>query len=76
MHPLFFNLCVGLYHHGINHLSFSRGSLRAHSIINFVYSLDTYSIRLFLIEAKHKNKGKNINRKHTLKIYKVQKIYT
>ncbi len=33
-------------------------------------------IRLFLIEAKHRYKGKNINRKHTLKIYKVQKVYT
>ncbi len=31
---------------------------------------------MFLIEAKHSYKGKNINRKHTLKIYKVQKIYT
>ncbi len=28
----------------------------------------TYSIRLFLIEAKHRYRGKNINRKHTLKI--------
>ncbi len=36
----------------------------------------TCSIRLFLIEAKHRYKGKNINRKHTLKIYKVQKVYT
>ncbi len=34
-----------------------------------------YSIRLFLIEAKHRYKGTNINRKHTLKIYKVQKVY-
>ncbi len=32
--PCFFFICVGLYHHGINHLSFSRGSLRAHTIIH------------------------------------------
>ncbi len=69
MYPLFFYLCVGLYHHGINHLSFSRGSLRAHTIIHFnIVWRYTYSIRLFLVEAKHRYKGKNINRKHTLKI--------
>ncbi len=56
-------------------LSFSRGSLRAHTIIHFCLGY-TYSIRLFLIEAKHRyKKGRNINRKHTLKIYKVQKVY-
>ncbi len=65
MYPLFFYLC-GLYHRGINHLSFSRGSLHAH-----------YSIRLFLIEAKHRYKGKNINRKHTNKnIQSAKSIYT
>ncbi len=37
-------------------------------IFNIVWRY-TYSIRLFLIEAKHRYKGKNINRKHTLKIY-------
>ncbi len=76
MYPLFFYLCVGLYHPGINHLSFSRGSLRAHTIRNFfIWSWRyTYSIRLFLIGAKHRYKGKNVNRKHTLKIYKVQKV--
>ncbi len=31
---------------------------------------------MFLIEAKHRYKGKHINRKHTQKIYKVQKVYT
>ncbi len=41
-------------------------------IFNIVW-MYTYSIRLFLIEAKHRYKGKNINRRHTLKIYKVQK---
>ncbi len=35
-------LCVGLYHRGINHLSFSRGSLRVHTIINFLYSLEVH----------------------------------
>ncbi len=29
MYPLFFYLCDGFYNCGINHLSFSRGSLRA-----------------------------------------------
>ncbi len=36
-------------------------------IFNIVWRY-TYSIRLFLIEAKHRYRGKNINRKHTLKI--------
>ncbi len=66
---VFIYLCDGFYNRGINHLSFSRGSLRAHTIIllNIVWRY-TYSIRLFLIEAKHRYRGKNINRKHTLKI--------
>ncbi len=75
MYPLFFYLCVGLYHHGINHLSFSRGSVRANNNHFLIVWRYTYSIRLFLIEAKHRYKGKNINQKHTLKIYKVQKVY-
>ncbi len=33
MYPFFFYLCDGFYNRGINHLSFSRGSLRAHTII-------------------------------------------
>ncbi len=54
-------------------MSFSRGSLRAHTIIHFnIVWRYTYSIRLFLIEAKHSYKGKHINRKHTTKIFKVQ----
>ncbi len=48
---------------------------RHKSIFNIVWRY-TYSIRLFLIEAKQRYKGKNINRKHTLKILKVQKVYT
>ncbi len=36
-------------------------------IFNIVWRY-TYSIRLFLIEAKHRYRGKNINRKHTLNI--------
>ncbi len=44
-------------------------------IFNIVW-MYTYSIRLFLNEAKHRYKGKNINRKRTLKIYKVQKVYS
>ncbi len=36
-------------------------------IFNIVWRY-TYSIRLFLIEAKHRYKGENINRRHTLKI--------
>ncbi len=39
---LVFFIYVGLYHHGINHLSFSRGSLRAHTIINFLFSLEVH----------------------------------
>ncbi len=35
-------------------------------IFNIVWRY-TYSIRLFLIEAKHRYRGKNIHRKHTLK---------
>ncbi len=42
MYPLFFYLFVGLYHHGINHLSFSRGLLRAHTIIHILYSLEVH----------------------------------
>ncbi len=38
-------------------------------IFNIVWRY-TYSIRLFLIEAKHRYRGKNINRKHTLKYSK------
>ncbi len=35
MYPLFFfYLCDGFYNRGINHLSFSRGSLRAHTMIH------------------------------------------
>ncbi len=34
MYPLFFYLCDGFYNRGINHLSFSRGSLHAHTIIH------------------------------------------
>ncbi len=47
----------------------------AQYIFNIVWR-NTYSIRLFLIEAKHRYKGKNIHRKRTLKIYKVQKVYS
>ncbi len=42
MYPLFFYLCDGFYNRGINHLSFSRGSLRAHTIIHFEYSLEVH----------------------------------
>ncbi len=67
MYPLFFfYLCDGFYNRGINHLSFSRGSLRAHTMMHNIVWRYTYSIRLFLIEAKHRYRGKNINRKHTL----------
>ncbi len=38
MYPLFFYLCVGLYHHRINNLSFSRGSLHDHTIILHFFS--------------------------------------
>ncbi len=38
--PCFF--LFGLYHRGINHLSFSRGSLRAHTIIRLEYSLEVH----------------------------------
>ncbi len=41
MYPLI-HLCVGLYHRGINHLSFSRGSLRALTIIKILYSLEVH----------------------------------
>ncbi len=35
MYPLFFiYLCDGFYNRGINHLSFLRGSLRAHTMIH------------------------------------------
>ncbi len=61
MYPLFFYLCVGLYHRGINHSSFSRSSSRAHLIIHFnIVWRYIYSIRLFLIEAKHRYNGKNM----------------
>ncbi len=40
--PCFFYLCVGLHHRGMNHLSFSRGSLRAHTIIHIKYSLEVH----------------------------------
>ncbi len=69
MYPLFFYLCDGFYNCGINHLSFSRGSLRAHTIIHIQYSLEVHLLdQIVLIEAKHRYKGKNINRRHTLKI--------
>ncbi len=72
---VFFYLCVGLYHRGINHLSFSRGSLRARTIINaWRY---TYSIRLFLIEAKYRYKGKKYKQKtYSKNIQSAKSIYT
>ncbi len=33
---VFFYLCDGFYNRGINHLSFSRGSLRAHTMIHLI----------------------------------------
>ncbi len=39
---LVFYLCDGFYNRGINHLSFSRGSLRAHTIILFNIVLDVH----------------------------------
>ncbi len=42
MYPLFFYLCDGFYNRGINYLSFSRGSLRAHTIIHIKYSLEVH----------------------------------
>ncbi len=44
-------------------------------IFNIVWRY-TYSIRLFLIEAKHRYKGKNIIRRHTLKNIASSKVYT
>ncbi len=63
MYPLFFYLCVGLYHHGINHLSLSRGTLRAHKIIHFEYSLEVHVFdQIIFIEAKHRYKGTQTQR--------------
>ncbi len=63
------------YHHGINHLSFSRGSLLAHTIIHFyIVWRFTYSIRLILIEAKHR--CKRYKYKNILKKYKKCQKYT
>ncbi len=42
MYHLFFYLCDGFYNRGINPLSFLRGSLRAHTIIHFLYSLEVH----------------------------------
>ncbi len=74
MYPSFFYLCVGLYQHGINHLSFSIGTLRVHTRIHFLYSLDsnwryTYSVRLFLLKQ-------NTDTRYIGKLHRCKGIYT
>ncbi len=70
MCPLFFYLCVGLYLYGINHMSLSRGSLPAHTIVHFVYSLEVHLFnQIVFIEAKHKYKQKTYSKNIKCKRY-------
>ncbi len=60
---LVFYLCDGFYNRGINHCLFQE----VHYVLIQWYTFNivwryTYSIRLILIEAKHRYRGKNINR--------------
>ncbi len=67
---------VGMHHHGINHLSFSRGSLHAHTIIHFWYSLEVHLFdQIDFNWSKTVTKGKNINRKHSKNIQSAKSMY-